>query len=332
MKQLLFLSLYLFCIQATAEQIVLKSPNVSIHEFNAFMMTQPKAKTYVELQKDQLVDLKIKKALSRSFTKAQKSYFTESSDLTIEKFKTVLGFKYLADWGPAERSQILHAHIRIAELTENSTDKTKLLKAAAQFSMGMKLNAKIFSPPTLKEYETIQTQLKARLWDPQANENIYSTALINGRAYPIIEGQPLMLPRGQVRLTLLSNTHQAFSRVLDSENLKELKLSAKPLITGSCNNFNLDPSLLKFDTKIYFNAECIPLGNPNLNRTTPRLVDLKPKVDFKITDPLQSLHLQNKKSFVRKNWKWLTIGAAVIVTGILLSQDKETTPSTKSGF
>jgi hypothetical protein len=159
---------------------------------------------------------------------------------------------------------------------------------------------------------TILTEMLAKDFDQ---------IVINGQTFST-GASSIEVPKGHVRVTLLSNIYQPVTLDTEAERIGTSSPAKKPWISGTCFKADLHWSETSTPAKPFFNQSCVqPVATQSHHAPSPENFSL-------------GTSTTQKPPFYQRTWFWVGVGAitTAVVIAQINSQKSSTRPSSKDGF
>ena len=289
---------------AAGAEILLRDSALPLWKFQGFSLAhggKPYAQHALDGRHDSAKSLDIETEIARL-----KNWQTVGKDAEVfTGCSKVTSWRYDFDW-PATERELLSWCLR--------TMASSVTLEAQNSSLNQE--ARIFSG-RVKPSDLVNVELH-----PSISGN-YEILLVNGREIKITTSK-IKVPNVKARITLLSSSHYPITEYIDGGQLKNMKLSASPLLMGSCDDgYTLSP--YQFSTDGTLKA----LG-PDCEFVLKKSTAVESAVPIVKTSP----SAKETNSFWKSNWVWIGLGSALIYH--LANQNSEgapaQAPSTQQGF
>ena len=286
--------------------VLIRAPDTPLSEFSAYAETEP-VQTYIQYQLEKNKKTPRPVNLRNLLKQAQMDFLSHEPNHSKKSFRAIVDHIHSFEWNKEERKIIFYSLFRLAQLEKDSKKQTLLLKEALAFSMGLKVDHKLFPPPLTKQYAHIK---KSATFVPLHLKQIFPmhpVVILNGRRYS--HQEELALPYGLYRVSALSASHKSWSQTLSLSRLISKKVKTPSLVSGSCQKPLLKHKPLREqNVRLLFPNFCV------WNSTLPiakKENQIKP-LDLPITEDLKEP--ESKSHY--EEWIWL--GAALAVGGIAI--------------
>ena len=293
-----------FCSYALAEPVLIQSPQTTLVEFLAYAETEPiKTYTQYQLEKNQKTARPVH--LQSLLKQAQMDFLSHEPNQSKKSFQNIADHIHSFDWNKEERKIIFYALFRLAQLEKDPKKQILLLKEALAFSMGLKVDTKLFPPPVTNQYTKVK---KMATFVPLKLNKIFplhSVVIINGRAYS--HKEELALPYGLYRVSAFSTSHKSWTQTLSLSRLISKKLKTPALVSGSCQKPILSHQFLhEQSVRILFPNFCVWDSSLSLAKQEKNLLPTQLKIAEQLKAP------EEEKSYLEE---WIWLGVAVVVGG-----------------
>ncbi len=319
--RIFFLPGFLACsAHGSGKTLVIQGSKESSLEFRSYVLSSPRHQSYARFQLLQRLNTPESKILKTRFADAQRSFHSDPPPVALEKFKSVVEMLHVGDWGPSERGVLHFALLRLAQLEPIQKKSDEWLKLAALMGWDIEPDQDLLPPPLLASY---QDHLKNLVWQHislRDHLDQFEFILIGGRSYSPFDHSVIRIPQGPHRWTVLSNSHEPSSQILESTNWSNILTHTRSLTQGSCSNISqLPPLPPEAKVHVFFSGGCVwkseALPSPSLSSLTP----LTPKTPG---EPL-SLSTDLPRPIYKKPWFWVGVGAGVTLTAIFILQQEK---------
>ncbi len=305
---------------------LVRSPGVSLRQYNAYLLTDPSASAIVAHIKKSPADSSALESLKTEFEKAQVAYLNSEDEAMRTEWLNLASFAYKADWPKPYRAMISIGFLRLAQVSTSADDTKKWLTIAAGFDASYEPDRTLFPPPLVAEYHEIRAaQQKFNV--PIQNWKNFELALLNGKAIRLSGRSTLSLPDQTVRLTLLSSVYQPVTRVLPARALIAFQPRRLPWVTGTCQTpLWSELENTQQNLAALFSNSCVAVrgqSQPIFPLSTPTLASgsLETPAYNQWADPSTAMATpSNSKPFYKSGWFWL--GAAIAAGAIVYSQER----------
>ena len=241
--------------------------------------------------------------LLEPLNRAQEYFLSAPKELSIQSFQKIVQMRFDYDWSDQSRAAIQYALVRLAQLSDKSSERRDWINQSIDFDPTWKPNSQIFEPPIIQQYadQLNQRQFK-KIQVPPSQK--YKAVLINGKVFELKQPQEIPLPFSKVRIVGISNNR---FQELSEQDLKDIKFDAVQASSSLLPERNYDT--ISDETP---NTIAPPFGNA--------LIDMDGK----------------KKSIFKNNWFWVS-AVAILGTGLYLHNqnskgDRRTEPTHRTGF
>ena len=216
-------------------QFLVRSPDVSFREYNAYLLTDPTALSIVDQIKKNPASATALAALKTEFKKAQLQYLQANAESMRDAWINLISFAYKADWPKDYREMISIGFLRLAQISLSADETKKWLTLAVSYDDVYQPDHNLFPPPLVAEFNELREH-EQTVQIPTDNFAGFEWLFVNGRPIHIIDKRFLSLPDQTVRLTLVSSKYETVSRVMPARDILRFKPRTLPWVTGSCQS------------------------------------------------------------------------------------------------
>ena len=294
MKSLIVLTLFL-SINLHAKSIIIGSSQLSKSETTS-RVHAVNGVSYSDYVLDKLKSHVTAKNLFQKAADLRQAELNKNYDKVFEICDQIQKIRHDADWAKSERYLISRCLQHLANLSTDARKKTSLVKDSHAF--------------------TNQNLDKIKL--PKEIVDNYRWILINGKS-AVTKYRYADFPQSTFRMTLVSDRHQAITKIIHRDELNKLNLKPRPLVTGDCQNG------YRYESR---HLDSISIENA-------LVVDRNCKMKLTSNHPIQNTVSLNKESqFKFPNWALWVAGGIVGYTLYENSRDKggSSAPTSKRGF
>lgn len=311
MKFFVFLFLLQPSLKLWAEPtLVVRAPNVTATEFISFCRSQHDIICYSEHY------LKSRQGLSTELNslieKAQTEFLNGALLEAKSSFQNLIEKLPAGDWSEEQRKILAYSFLRLAQMSENSAEISRLSRQAAQLGE-IKLDPNLFPPPLWQQYQSKIKQRKTQslpldLWFKNARY-----LLVDGLPIELTPDQQIISDEWPHYFTLVYDHAPPVSRELTWAELKLWRPEPLPFITGTCEDFVIrQEPLQNQSTKIYFSTTCLK------DFTKPMVTT---EIDFKGLNNFDPKK-EGLSEWWRKPWVWAMAGT-LVAGAVYLNNQKE---------
>lgn len=259
---------------------------------------------------------------------ANDHFLNGSVEMAKKQYSEIADLRWNCDWSKEQSHSISESLLRLAQVSEDSKQRTGFLQSLVQFDPNYSPSKSLFPPPLVSEYESISRELTHKTIPLTQFQNQFVKVLRNGRPYSL-SIRKWRVPSGQARYTFLSDSHHAKSFVTTPEELALMNISTTPLVSGDCKNFQFQkPSQWHQSARLFFAPECIVDQPENsLLKTPTALATANASLAANAIDLQLAEDRQPKKPWIRENAVWIATAAALVGTALVvaeMSKRKET--------
>lgn len=300
--------------------ILLQSTRISKTEFSTVLESNREYQSFASYWLERSDETSIRSELKNAFAHAQQVFLQSEISAMKPDWERVYAFAYKSDWPEIYGEMIQIAGMRLAQLSSSTIETEKWLRLVIEFNSRYEPPKELFPPPLIEQYRRIRLRLGTILFHPPP-EFGFDKILINGLPYEIANAAPISLPDAMVRITYLSSKYAPISRVINAREIKNLKPTMQTLVSGSCENPELNLAL-GFDLNIndvglVYSQNCVtPVkravtvgGASSLSRTN------------NLADPINAIEVSSSvethTAFYRKPWFW--VGATAVIGAVVFS-------------
>ena len=287
-------------------------------------------KSFSDFYLEQLLNDVPKKSFNENFLSAVKLFESKDAHKSYRLFREITDTAYQYDWGPLERKAIAYSFLRLAEQDPNLEQFyiNEALKFSAKEEIYLdNFNAGIKEKILFQEHsKSIPISLFHFLKEP-------SYVLLNGKKVPPSKFASLKLPRGKLRLSIISNQTKPFHFVGTRSKLLSGSVGIKSLDWGSCLNPKMaHDSLTHSEFKITFHRQCelsyksgaFERHQKSVARTTSEILypPTRGKTKQK-SDALGAIGSVKTKSKITAPWKkYVWWGLGLLAGAYIVEQNK----------
>jgi hypothetical protein len=321
--QVLILSTTLSSSYLKADNILFLSQNALEQDYAVYLQTKPQYLSYVEHWLERNPDKADIDHLLEVFERAQVAYLNNPLDEAKALFENVVQLAHQSDWRSSQRELLLAAFLRLAQFEQSEEGRKHYLKRAIALDHEMEPNTSLFPPPLINEYKELRRQLRtgAFVWKKPINEPT-AVVLLNGKKLNF--HKPVLVVEGQHRLSLVSNRHTLWTKVLHQRDFEKLYVQRKPYANGSC-----EKSQILVEADVGLNSSHMFYG--------PDCTKEFSKKKFQVAQAYTPSHepspLQNaletstpREPIWKKTWFWAAI-VGVALTAAVISQNNQNSSS-----
>lgn len=291
-------------------EVVVRSEEADMVDFQAFIAARIQAQSLAERLYEQSPRESENQELVSAFTDAQSLFFQVHKDKAFAAFERVLQLRTQSDWRPQQTQFFFVSALRAAELASQKNQRSEFLRIASLFKKQHPVNTKIFSPPLVKEFESVEVERRSMPVPPSWSG--FEILSINGERHAIIPSKPLSLPIGVHRATLYSSAFKTQSKVVDTSELTNWTPEKISWLKGTCENPQFDDEIKDWETIAFFNAKCFHGSKLNLTATaSTQPLRQRKEIPFEAAAPPAEL-----SPWWKNKWLWMGLagaGAAYLV-------------------
>ncbi|MGE3974478.1 MAG: hypothetical protein AB7F59_08135 [Bdellovibrionales bacterium] len=307
-----------------AEDVLFYSPQASESDYVVYLQTKPQYMSYVEYWAKRNPSQSDINHLLDVFERAQVAYLHNPFDEAKTLFENVVQLAHQSDWKNSQRELLFTALLRLAQFEQNPEGRNHYLKRAIALDHEMEPNTSLFPPPLIKELKELRKDLRSRAYlfkKPVAERT--SSVLLNGKKLNF--QKPVMVVEGLHRLTVVSNGHVTWTKVLSQRDFENLYVERKALASGSCEKpqIHSETDLGLTHSSYFFGTSCVREGS---KKKIIAMTALLPDHHSSATMPSDA----PSKPLWKKPWFWAAV-AGVALTAILISQNNQNQPASGGG-
>lgn len=353
MKSVIHLALALLLsenLSAAAEKskpiLWMKHPSISNIEFQARIHTEKSddasAQTYSELQLSRQLNPEMNQHLRNAFLQAQSSYLDFDMTKMVQDWKAVTQFANKTHWTDHYREMISIAYLRLAQIAKQPDECEENILRAVQFNPDYQPDNKMFPPPILETYSTMQKNMVRKRVSTK-NWSLFEYAYIDGIKYSTQNQATIELAPGLKYITLISSSYAPTSTLIHTDEIENWMPKLETLFTGNCEQISdlklTNSDLASYQLRILFHNQCVttwsaqsrPLPKPPASESLPWPISHSPSIETKT-----SLQTQNSIWTDKRFW-W---GTAIAATAFIIYKNSEerkkeepaSAPSHREGF
>lgn len=349
-------------------QTAVRSPDLSRARFRAALALRPDLRPLSAGTSSMDTDLAIAKAkLNKTLEAAQVAFLDGSLSEAKRLFSELADMSTDADWPLIQRRAIHYAILRAAQLSEDPTEQTSLLKRAIALDPVLNPDTTLFPPPLLHSLSSVSRELAAQAIEIRVRDRFgdFEILKINGRTYHVAETPVLRVYPGMHRLRLQSD---AFAPVTQTLSATQLMIYVPPkatIATGTCEHPAVESSSLPLqDVTVIFSETCVQARRGGVwTRTDDTIPNSASGADAEraalvpsLPEPLGArarlatspgipagLELQEPAPappFYKKGWFWMGVTGVAVASALLIAREQRRTrddtspisPSQTHGF
>ena len=292
---------------AMSTVVLIRAPHTTAVEFSAYAETEP-IKTYIQYQLDKNKKTARPVNLRSLLKQAQMDFLSHEPHHSKKSFQAIVDHIHSFEWNKEERKIIFYSLFRLAQLEKNSQKQTLLLKEALAFSMGLKVDTKLFPPPLTNQYLKIKKSADFVSLNLKQLFPLHPVVIINGRIYS--HQEEMALPYGLYRVRALSPSHESWTQTLSLSRLISKRLKTPALVGGSCQKpLVKHKPLQEKNIRILFPNFCVWNSALQIAKEETKLLP----VDMPLA---QDFNGSEEEETYWEEWIWL--GVAVVIGGTTL--------------
>lgn len=331
----IILGVLFFCNVAGAEIVVRHPDTVEATYLKSITVGSQSLVDHLESRLPAVSD---EKRLLQKFERAQTLFL--SSDLTAAKvaFIEITEEALRADWSETQRKVITISFLRAAQLSSDPHAVQSYLVRAAQFGNDVQVDAAMFPPPLLSQFEETVSREKAKSLQVDLKEKFpqHDLIIIDGKRVRSEVIHAFSVMPGRHRVTAISNSHQLFTQELTASQLNLMKADVPTYAIGTCEEPALSgyQSLGAEQVKVIFAKGCARTytGTSWISST-----DTLPAKFARLSSTSSLSASSPKPILTKKKLVIIGVGVGLIVTSALLikkSQQRreEIQPVSRQGF
>ncbi len=299
---------------ALANPWLIKAPQANPQEYAVYLQNSD-----FEKISSVFLSCEAKNKLKELSQKAQIEFLGGDLSKAQNFYLDIVEQKWTCDWNENERQFISFAFFRLAQLESSSEKQTLWLTEAINFDDTYLPDVSLFPPPLIELSKNLQKQIsKVRILLPEPVKK-FSALLRNGRLIPLnqisLEERP-----GKARYTFISETYQPEKVFMSLKELETLSLSPRVLVSGDCEQPQIDPSLNSFGkVSVFYSMDCIK--EINAINTAATSTTSASKIAMPSSILSEDIHAEHPTDLPQKNWiqrngLWL---GAVVVSSLLVN-------------
>ena len=304
----ILLAALFFPAAAEASPTILRAPQTSREEFQAFIKTE-KGRPYSEILMEK--EKHSKKDLSNLLSlmeQAQESFLKDHLKTAGAFFKSITEFSGQKHWGKEAREVIFYAYMRLAQIKWKGENPEVFLHEALLFDPELEPDSKLFPPPLLKKFLRLKTSLPKITLNLDLVFPFHDRILINGREFS--RNDKASLYYGSYLVSAVGSSHKTWKKKITASELSQMRVVTASFIGGVCEA-PVVPSLL-MDYKILFPDFCwwsrhlnSPLKKEKALLSSKKVKEFKNPIDL-------------SDETVKKRTQFIYGGIAAAVSGIIL--------------
>lgn len=336
----LLISPYLiFLTPALAKTVVLKAPQASAKDYQAFVLSSPTYEFPSRVVLSAMPSMEDREHLSSLFAKAQTSYTDGSLNQAKEDFRQVIALAETDQWGEEEQSVLLHSYFRLAQLAKSADETDDWIRKALIWSAQGQLDESLFPPPLVERFREMKNRFTKVEIDVRPFAEDFNYLVINGQNIDLAKAKKIEMNQGPARVTFVSDTYQPTTlQLLTVDQMAQVQPEKRAWVEGSCVKPQMHWQRPGEIAKPFFNQNCAPVKPKD-----------SPEIDVAYHAPTASAHTesspvpltadvsQSTKShvpFYERSWFWIGVGvaAAAIVTVSVANSHSSNHPTSTSDF
>lgn len=321
MKLITLISCFLVHNFGSAQSLWVTSPSVAKHQLVAHVLALgPNHSTFADhlakKQQNPASDSLVNEALQT----LQTQFLTAPRESLNALFINFIEDMKALPLSEVSRQAIHYAYLRLAQLSPETTTQGHLLRTAADWAPDLTVDAEVFPPPFIAQYEKMKATGKGEkkflnLQLPWANYFVVNGRLISS------EDAVAFNASSTVSLEIFSNHYWPLKlqgQVV--ELVKQAHLLRQPIVTGQCEqwNLNLSRNLNWGDLLIFEDPSC----DKKILATKLETKNLKPSLHF--ADSQLSLKAPERQPLWQSKWFWA--GLSVVAVGWLIHENQKSEP------
>lgn len=286
----------LFIFNLMAQEVLIQGPQTSQLLYEKKLMESPQLLSFTQHYESQH-----SQGLEPLLKLAQFEFLKGSMEKATDCFKKIAERRFEKMW-PKKSQKIIHySLLRLAQL--DTKNQQSWLEKAYLFNPKLKIDETLFPPPMVKSYKEIAQQRPSQIWALPVGAEKFDKIFLNG--IPLQGKQSFVkYPEAKVRLDFVSNRWKPINATVPLSDLREFKLSASPLASGSCENPQF---LVEATESTQFRLLQENCSNPNPVAWTQQI---RPKAPEHQTS--------NQPQWYKNKWLW--VGVSVVAAGLAVSQ------------
>ena len=306
-KVLLFSGVFLISSNAFSNYL-LRAPQTSIIEFRSFVETE-QAFPYARKQLKSIRENNTpeQKDLISLLEQAQESFLKDHLKNAGDYFYSIVRQAYNKDWNEESQKIIFYSFLRLSQIESKGSAPESFLHSAVLFAPELEPEEHLFPPPLIEKFKAIKSSVHRLGIRLKPIFPLHEILLINGKEVSLEE--KLNLPYGEYRVTALSSSHKAWTRVISLSRLIRSKVITPSWVKGSCTQAVIPEKLKNYS--VLFPDFCVWKKPLKTMLTQPSLMKDKPDIPW------------------NKYVKWAVMGAGTVVLAVVLGSYVQSTSRKK---
>jgi hypothetical protein len=216
--------------------IAIRTSTVSEAEFRAFINTRAETVSFSRALLRATPESDEIEKLHLALERAQRAFLGEPQPATLDKFIDITRMAHQTDWNQGQRQAIHYAFLRAAQLASSPEARREFLDAAISFAPDLAPDKDLFPPPVIADFALRFAELKSKALRLDLRERFsgFQVVRVNGRPFDPQESDTVLIFPGIHRITALSDTYHAQSRVLDATQLMAYRPPLLAIASGTC--------------------------------------------------------------------------------------------------
>lgn len=272
--------------------------------------------------------------LRRLLELAQSSWLKGNQDVARSKFRELTQMARAADWRDSQREAIFYAHLRLAQLADNSLEKEEWMISAARLYPDLEADIAVFAPPFVGIYSSVRSKILSAAVEVSSARVFpgYRFIYIDGRRFDLAKDEVIQVTEGTHRITAVSDKNQVFTESFTAAQLQIFRAEGQALVEGTCASAKLRKTLPFVDEVVaVFPDRCLA----QLGRKENSSLDLKPSSNIEESWARVAQSPADARVEASRKRDWLWIGLGVLAAGAYFAHQesqKGTAPVHRTGF
>lgn len=208
---------------------------------------------FSEFYLKKLYSLSPRSKLKRLFKEAVKNFDTLNSHTAFRRFNEITDMAYFYDWDKLDRKSIAYSFLRLAE--QNWDEREFYVNEAKKFAKHDELHTGSFEAKLIDLFKTKNESLLSFPVYHFFSSPKY--VLLNSRRIDISNNNQILLPKGKLRLSIISKNSVPFHYVGTRENFLSTEFQVKALDLGNCSQPKLAHySLKNSEFTVSYSKQC----------------------------------------------------------------------------
>lgn len=174
--------------------------------------------------------------LVRMVERAQSAWLSGAIESSRAVFKDIVKLALEEDWREPQREAIQYAMLRMAQSAPTATERADWIERAVVAFPDLHPDTDSFPPPLIETFNSTRTRVLALAptFRPFEHFPDHRYLLMNGKKFVISPELKIRLPKGQFRVTALSDSYGPLTEIMTSSQLMVFRLATRPLAGGTC--------------------------------------------------------------------------------------------------